>query len=302
MAKRLESSSGRSLRDVLLRQAGRKTVLGVVLPVLDAHIANLLRGTTFRGLTSSEIRIEFEKIASQYLTTEYSTTYPNRQLSTRGCFILTADRYKLRPELVSGLGLPELEQLRVELVQSLQDATERRKADIARLDAACQMPIDQIDARRALVEDYLRNYAGNFGENFEIVSYAILREYFQSFGFRLQRFSTTRANDGGIDYAGGDCIYQVSTDSSLEKLESDLAKAPDIKRVVVRPEMTQDTRIRAEEAAQARIEMTDLLTHFVGWMLSRDKTTRKARHLQGVLTTALAEFRREVRAERGSGE
>lgn len=185
-------------------------------------------------------------------------------------------------------------------MQSLQDATERRKADIARLDAACQMPLDRIDARRELVEEYLRNFAGNFGENFEIISYAVLREYFQSFGFRLQRFSTTRANDAGIDYVGGDCIYQVSTDSGLEKLEGDLAKAPDIKRVVVRPELAEGTRRRADEAAQARIEMTDLLTHFVGWLLSRDQTTRKARHLQGVLQTALAEFRREDRAERGS--
>jgi hypothetical protein len=264
MAKRPASKPERSLRDILLRQAGRKTVLGVVLPVLDACIAHLKGNKPFSGLTSSEIRIEFDRLASLFLTTEYSTTYPNRQLSTRGCFTLANDRYTLRPELVSGLELADLEQLRAELVQSLHDATERRKAEITRLDAACKLPLDQIVARRELVEEYLRNFAGNFGENFEIISYAVLREYFQSFGFRLQRFSTTRANDAGIDYVGGDCIYQVSTDNSLEKLEGDLAKAPDIKRVVVRPELAEGTRRRADEVAQARIEMADLLTHFVG--------------------------------------
>ena len=51
-------------------------------------------------------------------------------------------------------------------------------------------------------------------------------------------------------------------------------------------------------AAEARIEMTDLLAHFVGWLLSRDQTSKRAKHLQGVLQTALAEFRREDRAER----
>jgi hypothetical protein len=291
-----------SLREVLLRQAGRRTVLGVILPVLDAHIAAARLGEPFGGLTSPEIRRGYDLLARRFLTTEYSTTYPNRQLSTRGCFARVGERYALRPELLAGQSVEDLERLRAELVQSLQDATDRRQADIARLTAACQMPPDQLDARRRLVEEYLGNVAGNSGENFEILSYAVLRAYFESFGFRIQRFSTTQANDGGIDYVGGDCIYQVSTDGGLGKLEGDLAKAPGIRRVVVRPSFEPAARERADEAAAARIEMADLLTHFVGWLLARDRTSKRAGHLQAVLQTALAEFRREDRAEQAAAD
>jgi hypothetical protein len=286
-----------TLRDVLLRQAGRRTVLGVILPVLDGHIAAVRADTAFAGLTSPEIRRGYDALAKQFLTTEYSTTYPNRQLSTRGCFVRVGDRYRLRPKLLAGQTVEDLELLRADLVRSLRDATDRRRADIDRLSATCRMPLDQLDARRQLVEEYLRNFAGNYGENFEIISYAVLRAYFESFGFRIQRFSTTRSNDGGIDYVGGDCIYQVSTDGGLGKLEGDLAKAPGIKRVVVRPEFEPPARERADETAEARIEMADLLTHFVGWLLARDQASKRAKYLQAVLQTALTEFQREDRAE-----
>ena len=147
-----------------------------------------------------------------------------------------------------------------------------------------------------MVEEYLKNYNKDGGENFEIISYAVLREYFASFGFRLQRFSTTHSNDGGMDYVGGDCIYQVSTDGGLAKLEGDLAKAPDIKRVIVRPHLDAAAMKRTDDADLARVELGDLLTHFVGWLLARDTKSKRARHLQAILQVALSEFRREERA------
>src|SRR5262249_55784663 len=148
-----------------------------------------------------------------------------------------------------------------------------------------------------LVEEYLGQFLGNGGENFEILSFAILREYFRSFGFELQRFSTTHANDGGIDYVGGNSIYQVSADESLLKLRNDLAKAPDAERVIVRPKMTPELRANLNDQVLQTVELADLLTHFVGWLLNRDHQSKKARHLQETLKVALAEFRREEKAD-----
>lgn len=217
-------------------------------------------------------------------------------MSPRGFLEYHSGLYRFRPALISGASRDELKIFKDELVQLLQNEVERRRADIVRLDSTCQMPLDRLVERQTLVEEYLNNYNGDGGENFEIISYAVLREYFASFGFRLQRFSTTHSNDGGMDYVGGDCIYQVSTDGGLAKLEGDLAKAPDIKRVIVRPHLDAAAMKRTDDADLARVELGDLLTHFVGWLLARDTKSKRARHLQAILQVALSEFRREERA------
>jgi hypothetical protein len=267
--------------------------------VLEATIAARRVDGVFHGLTTAEIKRGFEMLAGRYLNSAFHTTYLARPLSARGFLATEEGRFWFRPSLLTGITLSDLEGLRDDLMQSLQDATERRRASINQLDEACKLPVDQVIPRRRLVEEYLADFRGNLGENFEIISYAVLREYFAAFGFRLQRFSTTHANDGGIDYVGGDCIYQVSTDGGLDKLEGDLAKAPDIKRVIVRPELAEAARSRADDTALSTIELADLLTHFVGWLLARDMKTKRAKHLQGILEVALTEFRREDRAERG---
>jgi hypothetical protein len=100
-----------------------------------------------------------------------------------------------------------------------------------------------------------------------------------------------------MDYVGGNSIYQVSSDESLAKLRSDLAKAPDALRVLVRPRMTPELLSNTNEQVLETIELADLLAHFTGWLLSRDHRSKKARHLQGVLQVALAEFRREEKAD-----
>jgi len=253
-------------------------------------------------MTAKDIKSGFDELAVKYLRSQFHTTYLVRPLGTGGFLDLRDGFYRFRPHLIDGMSAPDLVRLRDELLQTLQDATDRRRADIAKLSHACQLPLERLDERRGLVEEYLKNFNGNLGENFEIISYAVLREYFASFGFRLQRFSTTHSNDGGMDYVGGDCIYQVSTDGGLDKLEGDMAKAPDIKRVIVRPQLAEAARERADETEVARIEMADLLTHFVGWLIGRDATSKRARHMQGILQVALAEFRREDRAEQASSE
>jgi len=139
--------------------------------------------------------------------------------------------------------------------------------------------------------------AGNRGEIFEVVSFAVLREYFRTFGFSLQRFSTTHANDGGMDFVASDAIYQVTTDESVQKVRKDLAKAPGVQRVLVRPTITPDVAKLFGSEVLETIELGDLLNHFMGWLMGRDTRAKQARHLQRVLEIALEEFRREDKAE-----
>lgn len=296
MAKR-KTISVTTLLDLLRRQRGRRTVLGVAIPILSAQIKTTQSGRAFLGVSAKEIEAGFRELCGKYIHSHFHNTYIDRRLGPRSFLMLQGDLYSFRPTLLENVSLSDLSEVHDELVASLRTAAERRQAVIRRLEVACSLPADRIVERQQIVDDYLRQFLGNGGENFEILSFAILRQYFQSFGFELRRFSTTHANDGGIDYVAGSSIYQVSSDESLSKLRSDLAKAPGTERVIVRPQMTAELLGNLDGQVLETLELNDLLTHFVGWMLSRDHRSLRAKHLQGVLQVALAEFRREERTD-----
>jgi hypothetical protein len=276
---------------VLRRCLRQGTNLGVAIPVLSAHIDAVRKGERSAGLTERQIQVKFRELSAQFFNSEYHPTYLHRAL---GRFLETSrDHYRLREELVEGISIPELERLLNELLDSLRAAYEERQAVITKIKETCSLPDERVKERYDLIESYLKQLGGNRGEMFEVVSFAVLREYFRTFGFSLQRFSTTQVNDGGIDFVGGDAIYQVTADGSLQKLLRDLAKAPGTKRVLIRPG-------RAPEAAGVQagdilevIELKDLLSHFISWLMARDTESKQARHVQRVLKTALREFRRE---------
>lgn len=282
---------------VLHGHLGQRTVLGVAIPVLKGHIASLASNRIFDGLTEREIVIGFRELASQFITSDYHPTYIQRRLGPSGFLELKGKRYRFRNKLIANKTQSELELLQDELIASLRTAYEERQAVISRIEQASTLPSECIEERYALVDAYLSQIAGNRGEMFEVVSFAVLREYFRSFGFSLQRFSTIHANDGGMDFVGGEAIYQVTTDESVQKLRKDLSKSPGTKRVLVRPTVSDEIASLREKEILEIIELKDLLQHFIGWLLSRDKRAKEAGHLQRVLNIALEEFQRENRAE-----
>lgn len=288
---------GKNVLTVLRRHLGQRTVLGVAIPVLDDYLLAAKAGKTPDGLTEKEISQGFNQIAAQFLHSDYHSTYIARRLGKAGFLDFANGKHKLRESLMSGTTIEELEQLRDELLASLRSAYEQRQAAIKKLEEICLLPSDCVGERLSLVEEYLSQISGNRGEIFEVVSFAVLREYFRTFGFSLQRFSTTHANDGGMDFFAGDAIYQVTTDESIEKLRRDLRKAPGTKRVLVRPTVTEEILAMGEDKVLETIELKDLLAHFVTWLLARDKRSKQSNHLHRVLKIALEEFRREDRAE-----
>ncbi len=305
MPKARSASKGglRTLKEnvfVILRgHLGQRTVLGVAIPVLSAHIDAAKSGRRFVGFTEKQIEVAFRELNSEFVKSEYHSTYLHRGLAR---FLEAAEnRYKIRDRLLAGASIADLEQLRSDLVESLRTAYEKRQAVIKKLVAACSLPAERIKERHTLVDSYLSELTGNRGEMFEVVSFAVLREYFRTFGFSLQRFSTTHANDGGMDFVGGEAIYQVTTDESIQKLRRDLAKAPGTKRVLVRPTVTPAVTELCEGDVLETIELKDLLNHFISWLLARDTRSNQPRHLQRVLEIALGEFRRENRAETAVG-
>lgn len=286
--------------DVLRRHLGQRTVLYVALPVLRGHIKAARRGKNFAGLSESEIAKCFGQLNAQFGNSDYHSTYVQRRLGERGFLELNGAKYRFRGELLRGSDVASLAALDDELVNSLNAALERRKAVIRDFEKAVRLPANRIQERFALVEAYLKRITGDGGEMFEVMSFAVLREYFRTFGFSLQRFSTTHANDGGMDFVAGEAIYQVTVDKSVQKVRKDLAKAPGTKRVLVRPTVTDEVIALCENEVLETIDLKDLLDHFIAWLLARDVRINDARHLQQVLQIALDEFRRENKAETAS--
>jgi hypothetical protein len=292
-----KNGNKKNICTVLRRHLGQRTVLGVAIPILEEYIIATRAGHAPNGLTERQIEDGFQQLATQFIHSDYHSTYIARRIGRSGFMDFTNGRYRLRPSLLSDVTLDELNHLREELLGSLRSAYEQRQTAIKRLEEICSLPSDRVGERLALVEEYLSHLSGNRGEIFEVVSFAVLREYFRTFGFSLQRFSTTHANDGGMDFFATDAIYQVTTDESIEKLRRDLRKAPGTKRVLVRPTVTNEILALGEDKVLETIELKDLLSHFITWLLGRDKRSKQSDHLQRVLQIALEEFRREDKAE-----
>lgn len=292
----MKKRSERSICDILRSCLGQRTVLGVAIPVLSGHIDAGRRGVKFGGLSEKQIQKGFNELAGKFIKSDYHSTYIDRRVGRRGFLEFSGDRYQIRAALLDGLGIDDLEQLRDELVASLRSAYEQRQAVIEKLEKVSSLPNECVDERRALINSYLSQLTGNRGEVFEVMSFAVLREYFRTFGFSLQRFSTTHANDGGMDFVAGEAIYQVTTDESAQKVLRDLAKAPGTKRVLVRPTLNSQIMKLCEGDVLETVELQDLLNHFIAWLLARDTRSKSSKHLQEVLQIALHEFRRENKA------
>lgn len=271
-------------------------MLGVAIPVLSGHIEALRRHINFEGVTERQIQAGFKDLAGRFIRSEYHSTYVSRRLGRQGFLELSGDKYFIRAPLLVGLGLEELERLRDELLGSLKSAYEQRQAVMKKIEKACALPDECVEERHGLIDSYLSQLTGNRGEVFEVMSFAVLREYFRTFGFSLKRFSTTHANDGGMDFVAGEAIYQVTTDESPQKVLRDLAKSPGTKRVLVRPTTTSQIVKLSQADVLETVELRDLLGHFVAWLLARDTRSKSSRHLQEVLRIALSEFRRENKA------
>jgi len=128
------------------------------------------------------------------------------------------------------------------------------------------------------------------GQNFEIVSFAILKQFYIMRGFNLKRFSTTFANDGGMDFIGENAIYQVTVVMNLKKFNEDIVKLPKVKRILVYKELIKDIddSFFNDELILDVINLEKLNNHLLYINSSRNK-----KFLKDVIETMISEFERE---------
>jgi hypothetical protein len=94
---RKKKRSEQSISDVLREYLGQRTVLGVAIPVLSAHIEAAESGSRFQGLSERQIQQGFRELVGRFIKSDYHSTYIDRRLGRRGFLELSGDRYPFAP-------------------------------------------------------------------------------------------------------------------------------------------------------------------------------------------------------------
>jgi hypothetical protein len=209
------------------------TTLLTLLQLVEAHIKSLGRAKAFGGLTSSEVKPGYLKVAARYhRNTQFFPSYLQRHAVQDGLYKeISAGRYAIKPELLGSAGVIDLARIKRKIHRFLAASVHLRTDVLNRLDELLNE--GDLEKQKAFLIDRLTSTKGHQGQNFEIISFSILSVYFSSLGFTLQRFSVTFANDGGMDFICGEGVYMVTASPTESKITTDLAKLPGTKRVLV---------------------------------------------------------------------
>lgn len=271
------------------------TTLVTLLQILDGHIAAIEAGNDmFSGLTRSQIGRGYSRTSQQYRrNSQFAPSYVQRHLGPSGLYEEVDGRFSIQRSLLRNLNKDDLLRISRKVHDLLSESVGLLDGIVTQIREAIDS--NDLDRQKRFVIELLASKIGNQGRNFEIMSFAILSVYFRCLGFTLNRFSTTFANDGGMDFVSSNGIYMVTASPTEAKLKSDLAKLPDTERVLVVPSVRSLSDQNG--VVSEMIDRDDLVDHFLEWLYQRDRTRQTSRHLHEVLKTANKQYRREYTKE-----
>jgi len=247
-----------------------------------------------QGFSTSQISEIYKHLHPVAGKKKFYPSYLQRHTRDRGLFREEAGLYSLNTDYLGDDILKHYSEIRSAITGKLDQGSLKTEQLISEIEQLCIAP----PATEKLLEyiiKLLRDEAllPNYGQLFEVAAYAILKVYFRRFNFELKRFSTSFANDGGMDYIAEQGIYQVTTAATRSKLNSDLEKLPGVDRVMVVtrfPESAEE--LLADENIREIIALDDLAGHFLPWLALRKERGHSA--LVSVLMVFLEELRRDL--------
>jgi hypothetical protein len=188
-------------------------------------------------MTKSEIEKQFNSKIKEFGINTFRRDYIKRQSGdTRNAIDENSSQcFFIRPEFITGIDVIELGELIKNIIEYYDEKNQQVNRFVKSIDDAIALNDDDksLNFIISILEEDDSESSQRRGQNFEICSFSILKEYFGSFGFELNRFSTTYANDGGMDYIGQKSVYQVTVVMSQKKFDEDIVKTPGIKRIIV---------------------------------------------------------------------
>lgn len=269
------------------------TTLTCLMVVLDKHINSLHKHLEFKGISNAEIGREYEIYRLLHNSKKnFYPSYIHRHNQDGDFFIEQNKLYFIRPELIANKSLDDLLTIK-ELINNLIEVENFNQSEIIS-DLDQILELNNLDENKAFIDSLFESdQFRNFGQVFEILSYSILKVYFESFGFTLNRFSTSFSNDGGMDFISALGIYQVTASPNKKKIESDLSKLPGTRRVMVFTECSDtliQTYLNYPDVTEI-IDINDLKIHFLDWLYKRDQI--KQTYLNAILRTFREQLFRE---------
>lgn len=282
------------LKELIERNRQNVTTLIVLYVVLEDFILCKSQGEAQEGLKSPEINIRYSGIAQRFnIREKYYETYMQRHSGNNGLFEEQNGRYMMRKALVDSKSVKDLKDLSQLIIDLLGQRNIIYEEFFRELD---EMHIrkDISKSRDYLLSLFDEARFRNFGQIFEVLSYSILKAYFESFGFGLKRFSVSFSNDGGMDFLSSDGVYQVTSSPTSQKISSDLKKLPGTKRVLIlyNPSRKILRECFDSEYITEVITSDDLKSHFLEWMFKRDEY--EPRLMNKILKTIREEMIRET--------
>jgi hypothetical protein len=225
------------LKSYLVKRLEEPTVILCFVVLLEFYLQNPPKLTA----TKSEVEKAFNKKIRDFGINTFRRDYLKRQSGDPRNAIdeSGSQSFFLRKEFRKGLDPDVSKRILNDIYEHYSERRASSKQLLQRLEFLASAPQQK---QRVYISDFLKDeISGNLrGQYFEITTFAILKVYFESFGFLLNRFSTTFANDGGMDFVGQQGIYQVAVNMNEKKFNEDIIKTPNIQRVIVFKELVKN--------------------------------------------------------------
>ena len=253
-----EFVKNKRLKEYLLKRHAEPTVILCFVVLLESYLES---SPGKDEMTKSEVEKVFNKRIRDFGINTFRRDYLKRQSGDPRNAIQEnqSQSFYLRDDFLKG----ETRETFLRIIHDIKDFYKARQKQGQKL-------IDEIkeimDSDYPKKKDYISAFLNDDsresikGRNFEIITYALLKVYFGSFGFQLNRFSTTFANDAGMDLIGQQAVYQVTVNMNKKKFEEDIIKTPDIRRIIVFKEVVKgfDTRLFSNPLVSRVITLSDL--------------------------------------------
>ena len=246
------------LKAYLLKRHAEPTVILCFVVLLESYLES---SSEKKEMTKSEVEKVFNKRIRDFGINTFRRDYLKRQSGDPRNAIDEnhSQSFYLRDDFLRG----ETRETFLRIIHEIKDFYKNRLNQGQRLIAEIKKVLD-LDYRKK--KDYISAFLKDDshesikGRNFEIITYALLKVYFGSFGFLLNRFSTTFANDAGMDLIGQQAVYQVTVNMNKKKFEEDIIKTPDIRRIIVYKEVVKgfDTSLFSNPLVSRVITLIDL--------------------------------------------
>ncbi len=240
------------------------------LYLFEILLENLIENPNNPGLSNIEINTTWAIRQNQKrYSKNFAETYCSRKV-TQGSlyFDQSTKKYKIpNSENDNPIVIPN------ELLERVKEIIEQPNPIASKLDLFRNL--EDPDMIYQNVEKFLLE--GN-STDFEVISFSILQLYFKQFGFTLYRFSSTTANDGGVDFIGGNLVYCVTTELNKKKLTDDIEKTFSSKVFVHRNKLSDKINEKINQYVLAGkiysvINTEMLLNHFLSHLTLMDHPT-----------------------------